>query len=107
MQTRFKKNINFAIIALLLLGCVSCQPHPFLPPALSKIASYAVAAKELPAGWKFTGENWVKNFGGQSYLVAYGIDNDNIIRLTDTISMYDDEEQRLPLFVQKIKNIGK
>lgn len=91
MKPRFK-NIFLGIIAVLLLGCVSCQiqvaskTHP-------QIEEYEVRAIDLPTGWKFTGQSWNQIYGGQSHLVAYGIDNNTIIRLTHTISIYPDEEQ--------------
>jgi hypothetical protein len=99
MQTRFKKNINFAIIALLLLGCAACQlPDVEVRPA--QITGYEVAIKDLPAGWKFKGEDWGQDFGGQSHLVAYGVDDDKIVRLTHTISIYPDEEQAKTAYPQ-------
>src|SRR6266478_990868 len=60
---------------------------------VTQMANYEVAAKDLPAGWKSGGQDWGQDYGGQSHLVTYGIDNNDVIRLTHTISIYPDEEQ--------------
>jgi len=94
MNVRFKSEFLRGLVIIVLLGCVSCQIlGPEARQALSQTSKYEVAAKDLPAGWKFSGQDWSEDYGGQSHLVAYVIGNDDIIRLTHTISIYPDEEQ--------------
>ena len=95
MPVRSRTQLIKILVIGLLLGSVSCQmPGPGTQQTLSQIANYEVAVKDLPTGWKFTGQTWGQDYGGQSHVVGYGIDDKNqIIRLEHTISIYADEDQ--------------
>jgi hypothetical protein len=99
MRVRFKSEFLRGLVIVLLLGCASCQiPGPEARQVISQIANYEVMAKDLPAGWKFSGQDWSEHYGGQSHVVAYDVDNIDVNRgfknsLGHTISIYPDEEQ--------------
>jgi hypothetical protein len=83
------KLVFLGVILLANLTITSCQENEVSKTQL-KLARYSVTAKDMPKGWRFAGDDWSNDYGGESYLVAYG--ESKLNGLSHTISFYVDEE---------------
>jgi hypothetical protein len=82
-----RKHVIFLV--LIIFGITACQAERISQTQL-KLARYSMEVNDVPQGWIFTGKDWNKEYGGESYLVAYELDN--MIGLAHTVSIYPDEE---------------
>jgi hypothetical protein len=82
-----RKQVIFLV--LMIFGITACQVEQVSQTQL-KLARYSIEVNDVPQGWKFTGKDWNKEYGGESYLVTYELDN--MIGLAHTVSIYPDEE---------------
>jgi len=85
------KTIGIKLITALTIVFVAlaCQAEKSSQTQLQ--TQYSLEIGDLPKGWKFEGESWNVDYGGESYTVTYQITDHNFV--SHTISMYPNEDQ--------------
>lgn len=90
--------MNTNKILLLMLVLVTLLTSSCQTPRTSRVsetqlqlARYSLKKADLPQGWKFEGESWSVDFGGESYTVTYEMDM--LIFVSHVVSIHPSEEE--------------
>jgi len=92
-----KKNRLWIWISVLIFMWVSVSCQIGLTEEMSpldvQLTQYALKTNDLPSGWRYSEKSWGVEFGGSGYTVIYELEADTRIFLSNTISIYLNEEK--------------
>jgi hypothetical protein len=88
------KIFEFVLFAVFV---TSCQVETVSQTSL-KLERFAIKKNDLPKGWIYSGENWDKKHGGDSYLVGYTVLYSDSIRFVHELTVFSDSTQAVKAF---------
>ena len=111
LMSKFINQSKYILLTFLTLFISSCQGEVgSISQTAQKLERYAVKTQDLPEGWAFFTEDWSSKPGEDYYAATYGVPNRDIIGLSETISIYPNEEQIKQDYLQLEKkwfSVGK